>query len=522
MILDLDGVITRTATLHAKAWKVLFDGFLSQYPTPAGQPFDLQRDYNNHVDGKPRSEGVRDFLASRGIDLPEGTPDDDPDQQTICGLGHRKNLHFQKLLETEGVEVFDDAVRQIHRWRSAGLKVAVVSSSKNCRPILEKAGLIDLFETILDGQDRQDLGLAGKPAPDTFLKAAADLGIPSNRAAVFEDAISGVQAGSAGQFGVTVGVARTSEAIEALAKNGADMVVTQLDQYPDEPVRVINPEAFQRASGYPLRPPSAVEQASEVAARLSGKRIAVFLDYDGTLTPIVPRPEEAILAASMREVLQRLALLTPVAIVSGRDRRTIEEFVQLGELVYAGSHGFDIKGPGGMREQNAEGEECLEQLDAAEGQLTTELANIDGVQIERKRYAIAVHYRHVAEQEIASVEQLVDQIHATSDRLRKQAGKKVFELQPDVQWHKGYAVLWLLDSLGLDGPEVVPLYLGDDTTDEDAFRSLAGRKVPEGQDPGFGIFVGELERPTAAAYSLADVSEVETFLNNLADFISSE
>jgi trehalose 6-phosphate phosphatase len=234
VIFDLDGVVTRTARLHARAWKQVFDDFLSRWKWGNGgsqEPFDIERDYAQHVDGKPRYDGVRDFLASRGIVLPEGDPSDGPDVETVCGLGNRKNELYNELLGQGGVEVFEDTVAQIRVWREMGLKTAIVSSSKNCATVLQVAGLAELFDVRVDGVESARLGLEGKPAPDIFLTAAELLGVKPARAVVFEDAVSGVQAGRAGRFGWVIGVDRVG-ARDALLANGADTVVSDLREVP--------------------------------------------------------------------------------------------------------------------------------------------------------------------------------------------------------------------------------------------------------------------------------------------------
>jgi len=228
MILDLDGVVTRTAALHAQAWKQVFDDFFSRRGGDF-EPFDIARDYRRYVDGKPRYDGVRSFLASRGIALPEGAPSDPPKTETVCGLGNRKDELFLELLDRgNGVEVFEDTVEQIRRWRQRGLKTAVVSSSKNCRRVLRAAGLEELFDERVDGNTAEELGLAGKPAPDTFLQAARRLDVLPSRAAVFEDATAGVEAGRNGHFATVVGVARQGSHVASLYEAGADLVVGDL------------------------------------------------------------------------------------------------------------------------------------------------------------------------------------------------------------------------------------------------------------------------------------------------------
>ncbi len=232
MLFDLDGVITRTASLHAAAWKRLFDQFLANWAAREGgsfEPFDIDRDYRRHVDGRPRYDGVEAFLASRGIRLPRGTPDDPPDLPTCCGLGNRKNGYLAEELATNGVEVFADTVQLLDALRAAGKRLAVVSASENCTAMLARVGLLDRFDVRVTGAEARRWGLAGKPAPDTFLKAAELLGVAPSHAIVFEDAISGVQAGRSGGFGLVVGVDRRGKP-EALASSGADMVLDDLTE----------------------------------------------------------------------------------------------------------------------------------------------------------------------------------------------------------------------------------------------------------------------------------------------------
>jgi beta-phosphoglucomutase family hydrolase len=229
-LFDLDGVLTQTAKVHAEAWKTTFDEFLRGWAAAHGQefvPFDKVDDYDQYVDGKPRYEGVRSFLESRGISLPEGTPDDPPDAQTIDGVGNRKNELVLKLIHERGVEASEGSVRYVHAAVDAGLRRAVVSSSTNCRDVLRAAGIDGLFEEVVDGVVAERERLRGKPEPDTFLAGARMLGVEPAAAAVFEDALAGVQAGRAGRFGFVVGVDRVGQA-QALREHGADVVVEDL------------------------------------------------------------------------------------------------------------------------------------------------------------------------------------------------------------------------------------------------------------------------------------------------------
>ncbi|GAB3221177.1 beta-phosphoglucomutase family hydrolase [Kineococcus gypseus] len=230
LLFDLDGVLTNTAAVHNAAWTSMFDRFLRERAERTGEafvPFDPDADYRTYVDGKPRAAGVRDFLASRGVVLPEGSADDPPGAPTVQGLGNGKNADLLQRLATDGVEVYEGSRRYLQAARDAGLRRAVVSSSANTRQVLEVTGLAELVEERVDGLTLTQLGLAGKPAPDTFLEGARLLGVPPERAAVFEDALSGVAAGRAGRFGFVVGVDRVGHA-DALREHGADVVVGDL------------------------------------------------------------------------------------------------------------------------------------------------------------------------------------------------------------------------------------------------------------------------------------------------------
>jgi beta-phosphoglucomutase family hydrolase len=229
-LFDLDGVLTETATLHAKAWQRMFDGFLSTRARSSGRPFvpfDDVRDYNRYINGKLREDGTRSFLASRGIQLPEGTDDDAATAETIHGLGKRKNGILLALMQEQGVQAYPGSVRYVRAVKDAGLRTAVVSSSENCHEVLIAAGIAELFDARIDGVVAVERHLAGKPAPDTYLEAARALAAPPAQAAVFEDALAGVAAGHAGRFGFVVGVDRVGQADE-LRRHGADVVVTDL------------------------------------------------------------------------------------------------------------------------------------------------------------------------------------------------------------------------------------------------------------------------------------------------------
>ena len=232
----MDGVVTQTATVHAAAWKEMFDEFLRGYAQRTGTefvPFDAHHEYDAYVDGKPRLEGTRSFLESRGIDLPEGTPDDPPGAQTLYGLSNRKNALVLAKIADGGVQVFPGSISYIHAVREHGLATAIVSASANTKQVLDSAGIAGLFDVRVDGIVAAERGLHGKPAPDTFLAAAQELGVPAAHAVVFEDAQAGVAAGHAGHFGLVVGVDRVGQAA-ALKEHGADIVVKDLAELLDD------------------------------------------------------------------------------------------------------------------------------------------------------------------------------------------------------------------------------------------------------------------------------------------------
>jgi beta-phosphoglucomutase family hydrolase len=235
-LFDLDGVLTATATVHEAAWKEMFDQYLRAAADRGGPPFRPfeAEDYERYVDGRTRADGTRTFLESREISRPEGRPDDPPEAETINGLGNRKNQLVQALIATRGVVVYEGSVRYVRAAREQGLRRAVVSSSANTAQVLEVAGISDLFEARIDGVVVAERGLAGKPAPDMFLAGAEALGVPAAQAAVFEDALAGVEAGRAGHFGIVVGVDRVGQRDQLLA-HGADVVVTDLAELLDRP-----------------------------------------------------------------------------------------------------------------------------------------------------------------------------------------------------------------------------------------------------------------------------------------------
>ncbi|MFQ5974220.1 MAG: trehalose-phosphatase [Alphaproteobacteria bacterium] len=504
-LFDLDGVVAKTAQVHAAAWKKVFDRFLKRRARRLGtafQAFDPKRDYFALVDGRPRPAGIRSFLEARGIELPEGKSGDGLDADSISGLGKAKDVAFHEVLARRGVEADPATVALVEALKDQRFKVAVASPSRNCSEVLRAVGLEDLFDAQADGNTLVELNLHGKPEPDLLIEATKRLGVTPAETVLFEHAISGVQAGRAGGFGLVVGVARDGEA-RALREHGADLAVADMAE-------ATVPALVEWFASQQAIPSLRVGWAS-FASRLNGRRPAVCLDYDGTLTPIADSPELAVLSDPMRERVARLAGLCPVAIISGRDRADVEARVGIDGLVYAGSHGFDIAGGGIEHVPEILGSGIPELMETVGAALAGQLAGIPGALVEVKRYGISAHYRLVTPDRVMDIKEAVEEAIAGEPRLKCTPGKKVFEIRPNVAWDKGQALLWLLKALHLDADDVLPIYIGDDTTDEDAFRAVRG----------MGIAILESERPrrSDAGYRLAGPDEVGWFLDQLADLL---
>ncbi|MGI9529891.1 MAG: trehalose-phosphatase [Acidimicrobiia bacterium] len=503
VIFDLDGVITKTEVVHHGAWEQLFNEYLEERTARSGEPFEAfaLADYLAYVDGKPRYDGVASFLESRNIELDWGSPEDAPEAETVCGLGNRKNGYFLVRLEEDGVEPYETSVALVKELQRQGVGTALISASRNVSEVLAAAELSDLFPVIVDGVVADDLGLPGKPDPAVFLEAAARLGALPNRSAIVEDALSGAAAGRAGRFLEVIGVDRGDHA-EALAAAGATIVVKDLGEVEVEPVAPID------------RPnlPSALAHIDAIEQVIGDADVVAFFDYDGVLSPIVSHPDLAVLSNETKAVLAELADVVTVAVVSGRDVADVRSKVDLPGIYYAGSHGFDIIGASGepvVDERLDEFQSYLDPLDRATVMLERQLVEVDGAQVERKKFAIAVHYRRVADADLPRIESAVAQTAPLVPTLRVATGKKIFEFRPDFDWDKGRALQWLLLELGFSVPTVVPLYFGDDTTDEDAFRVI--------QKQGVGIVVGREGPPTLARYALDDTDEVTAFLRRLVE-----
>lgn len=514
VIFDLDGVVTKTASVHAKAWKEMFDEYLRACSERDGTDFREFRDddYLKYVDGKPRYEGVKSFLLSRGIDIPFGEAKDPEDKETVCGLGNKKNTKFRQVLASEKPEVYTTTVDLIRKLKERGVRIGVASSSKNCQYILQASGLEDLFESRVDGVISVELGLKGKPEGDIFVQAAFGLETAPRESIVVEDATSGVAAGRNGGFRLVIGIARSNNRQE-LIDAGADVVVEDMNRIDVDWIEAWfnrmpvygfadNPRRAEESPGITVHP----GHKRNFSSFPFGKDPVFFLDYDGTLTPIVERPELAVLSDAMRQVVKKLSQKYKTAIVSGRMREDVEKLVSIEGLFYAGSHGFDIKGPNfSLIESHAEA--TLGIVAELIKKLKERLGGIEGLLVEEKKFSVAVHYRCVAPGEVSRIRPVIDELLRSESRLRLMEGKMVYEILPAFDWNKGKAIRWIMKALDISWDAHNVVYIGDDVTDEDAFRVLGPR--------GTAILVNDESKSSAADFCLKSPEEVKKFFESL-------
>ncbi|WP_162619480.1 trehalose-phosphatase [Salinicola peritrichatus] len=498
-VFDLDGVVTRTQKLHCQAWKSIFDDYLKSRTARHNKsfiPFDAEKDYWLHVDGRSPVEGVKRFLTSRSMILPEGNENDSVEQETVQGLANKKDELFRMLLERDGVEVIETTVVFIRSIRAAGLKSALVSSSRNARQVLDKAGLTGLFDVCIDGVEAEVQRLHGKPSPDVYRYAAKKLNLEPIRLLTIEGTLSGIESAKSAGYGLIVAIGGDGKR-SVLIQHGADMVITDL-------MELHRSDLFRQ---------SGVNQYfSIIVRRLENKAPAIFLDYDGALRPMIARPEMALLDITMRETLDRLSKKVFIGIISSRDLYDVADLMGSDNLVYTGSHGLDIAEPNGIRMECPEAIEHLPILDWAERRLRRQLATVEGVIVERKRFSIAVHYRLVSSENVNAIDNLVARvIEMALPALRRTGGKKTFEIRPAVEWDKGKALLWLLKTLDVNSSRLLPFCIGGDEADEDAFDVSQGKN-------GIGVIVFSVSSLTTACFRLNDVADVKTVLDRLANY----
>jgi alpha,alpha-trehalase len=485
VVTEMDGVLTDTTEIHFEAWKRVLDEFLSGHNrmTDDNQPSFSSGDYRRHVQGMSRHEGAQVFLQSRGIELPWGDPADGPTDRTACALGNRMNEVFRELFHERGVHPYPDAVAACERWRKGGLPLAIVTYSKDGREVLATARLMTLADTVVDGAVATGLGISGKSG--LIREAAARLEVPLSDVMLIDTSIAGVQAGKSAGCRCVVGVNR-DRGVDLLKEAGADHVVDSVS-----------------AIRFPRAVPSLGRNFEELSALRNGRPLVLFVDFDGTLSPIVNEPAKAQISREMRTALRRVAKHCTVAVVSGRDREYVEQRVRIDGLHYAGNHGLDIAGPkGGMVHPDAGS--AVPVLEELEKRLGRELSSIEGVVLERKRFSLAVHYRKVKPDQIGAVQAVTTTVVQELGALRIRSGKMVLEIEPVLAWNKGDAVRWLMNALEVDPAKSLVVYIGDDETDEDAFEAL--------NCWGVGVYVGAEISNTLASYRVRGPAEVQALL----------
>lgn len=495
VVADMDSVLTRMAGLHERAWQVAFNTFFASCSGDDNRRAELSHDeYRRYLDGKLRYQGAADLLAARHIDLPKGTVADEPGTRTVSGIGNHKEKVLIELLEREGVAVFADALDALRRWRLSGIKLAAISASCNCRTVLRIVELEKHLDVIVDGEQAREREFNSKQA--MMLEAARQLGVQPADTLVLEDTAAGIRAGRKAGFGLTVGVNRNHHAAE-LENAGADAVVWSLS-----------------ALRFPRCLPSALNTVDTILASHAAERaVAIFLDFDGTLAAIVEDPRKVTLDDPISSTLRTLSGLCTLGLISGRDRSDLQKRVGIEGILYAGSHGLDIGGPG-YEKILPEAEAAVPEIERATQRLSQALESIHGVIIERKRFGVAVHYRQVrSDVDRQQIMRVVDSVLVDTG-LRKRKGKQVVELEPEVNWDKGHALAWLLETAELDAEHVLVVYIGDDETDEDVFASLAGK--------GVSIVVDDEVSNSLADYRLANPDEVARFLHHLVDHCRAE
>jgi alpha,alpha-trehalase len=501
VIFDLDGVLTDTASVHRAAWASLFNDYLPQRPAHEDEdhsPF-TDDDYRQLVDGKSRSNGVADFLASRGISLQRGVSSDTA-EDTICGLGNRQQQLCADLLAHD-VPLFEATVTLARKLQGIDVATAAHASSPSWQHVLKAAGVDDLFNVCIDDTVAGELGLAVNGDPVDLLEATRRLGVRPQRSVVVEYADAAVIADRGGGFALVIAVDRTGHTDELL-RVGADIVVADLA---DVAVRT----GDKRMSEIP----NALESSGQLIGITSARESMLFLDYDGTLSPIVSDPSAATLADGAAEALELVAAVCPVAVLSGRDLADIRTRVgTTRDLVCRQPR---VRADRARRQPPPErsGRRRCACPQRAAGELRDSLAQIPGVRVEHKRFAVAVHYREVAPEHIGEI---VAATHRLGQRggLRVTNGRMLVELRPDIDWDKGTTLAWIRDRIDAAG-SLLPIYIGDDLTDEDAFDAV--------QFDGIGIVVRHDEdgdRTTAAHFTLHSPDQVREFLQRGSQWLA--
>ncbi|MFJ1269125.1 trehalose-phosphatase [Legionella lytica] len=490
IIFDMDGVVTQTATLHFEAWKNTLDAFLLEL-NPTEDELFTENDYFYYLDGMPRNEGLSNFLTSRKI------TSDAHQEKWISHLADKKNDYFQTLLKKHPVNYFPDTLQFIEFLLLNQYQIALISSSKNCIPILKSAQIEHLFPIYVDGIISERLNIAGKPEPDIFLEAAKRLKLQPQECLVIEDALSGVKAAKKGQFGKVIALDRKQKLYSQFLELEPDYILPDLSKAP-QLFNNDNSDNKQPISGLAVLP--SIHQLMKHCYQF-----IIFLDYDGTLTPIVDRPEQAILSAAMHDCLSSLSQEYLTVIISGRALNDLKEHINISTLFYSGNHGLEFMGPRSYYQIGAAFKEEIEELDCC---LSKKFNGISGCLIENKTFSLSVHYRLVDKENLDLIEKQIDAVLLNYPRLKKHYGKKVYEIRPNILWNKGIASNAILEKFKLNNPHLIPIYIGDDVSDEDAFEVF--------QTKGITIKVEQNPLDTKANYFLNSPLEVQRFLTQLS------
>ena len=479
IILDVDGVITDTRNYHFEAWKDILDDYLSRKnETKKFTRFD----YEKYVDGRIRSEGIRNFFRAYNIEVLD---------EEVRRIGDQKNQAYQNFLKISPPKLFPEVIECLKSWKGKGIKIAVVSSSQSGRMIVDNLKIKNLIDICIDGIDGHEMNLRSKPEPDYFNEAVKQLGLQNSECALVEDSIIGIEAGKKMGLMTIYGMSRVGQTpAKQLYQSGADVVIKSLLE-----IGIMK---------------NAISSWEDIKDHIGEREIALFIDFDGTLSNIVSSPIEAKILESSQVIIKDLSKAIKIAVVSGRDRIDVKGKVAIENIFYLGCHGLDMSGPGCFHYRVDDAEKYLPELEEATQALKDSTSEIKGILIEKKPFATAVHYRMSPEEAEGKVFEISQKILSTYPHLKIKKGKKVIEFMPKVDWDKGQAIKKLCEILDINSKSTMPVYIGDDETDEDAFHELHGK--------GIGIRVdGNANPDTYANYVLNDPSEVSRFLEILSE-----
>jgi alpha,alpha-trehalase len=409
---------------------------------------------------------------------------------------------FANIIENTKIDCFTSTLHFISCLKNEGVKIAVISSSKNCKRVLNKAGIENLFSVRVDGETTEELGLLGKPEPDIFLQAAKQLKVKPQECLIVEDALAGIKGAKKGGFGLVIAIDRKKILKNEFINHKADIIVNDLSE--------IHFEKFKQSYLYSLQKFTCKEDYSFsfIKNLTVNKKIVIVLDYDGTLTPIVDKPELALLSAPMKQTLEKLSTKYLIYIISGRQLLDIKQKVGINSIYYSGNHGLEFEGPCSNGEKFELGKKHKEQIEKLHLILKRDLQNINGCLVENKKFSLAIHYRLVKQAAcINKIRETIDKILKDFPGLKRIHGKKVFEIRPNINWDKGMALAYFLKKRNLTKNNCFPIYIGDDEADEAAFKAI--------NDYGISIKIADMPQKTNADFFLKNVNDVWYFLNSL-------